>query len=457
MVKYVGSLAVYPARTVVLGYILLIAVGGLCLTLPMSGAGGRDPIRLIDGIFTATSATCVTGLASRSIGNDFSLTGQVLVMALAQIGGIGIMTITTLATLSFGSAETLRARSVLSETLGLGGLDSWGILRQILLVTFTLETLGALLLCARFYADMPLEKAFYFGVFHSIMAFCNAGFGLYDDNLCRYVGDVTVNLTIVGLLVLGGIGFPTYEDARRLFSSRNRVDWHQLRMQTKVVITMAAVLLVGGAIMILILEWNKTMADLPIHQRFLAAIFQAATPRTAGFNTLPIEKMSEATLFVIILLMFIGASPCSTGGGVKTSTVACVIYSSLSRMRGEAEVTIYRRTLPSDLIERAIAIILLYLFVCTLGIVLLLMTEAANPKLASSPSLFRDCTFEAFSALGTVGLSTGITGKLSDMGKIVLIILMYIGRIGPITLAVFVSREVRHRRVEYAKENLLIG
>ncbi len=457
MAKYVGSLAAYPARTVVLGFMAIILVGAIGLTLPISGVGGREPIRFIDALFTSTSATCVTGLASRSIGNDFSFIGQILVVVLAQIGGIGIMTITTLATLSFGTGDTLRARTVLSETLGLGGLDSWGILKRILSVTFMVEAIGALLLCARFYADMPLPSAFYHGVFHSVMAFCNAGFGLADDNLCKYVGDPTVNFTVIGLLVLGGIGFPTYEDIRRLFDRRLRIHYHHLRMQTKVVLVMAGVLLAGGTVMILVLEWNNTMRDLPYHERVLAAFFQSATPRTAGFNTLPIDKMSEATLFVIILLMFIGASPCSTGGGVKTSTVACVIFNSISRMRGDAEVTIFRRTLPVELIERAIAIILLYLFVCTTGIVLLLMTESANPLLGKSPSLFRDCTFEAFSALGTVGLSTGVTGKLSDAGKIVLIILMYIGRIGPITLAVFISREVRHRRVEYAKENLLIG
>jgi trk system potassium uptake protein TrkH len=457
MAKYVGSLAAYPARTVVLGYVLLILVGGIALTVPVSGAADKDPISLIDGIFTATSATCVTGLASRSIGQDFSLTGQWIVIALAQIGGIGIMTITTFATMSFGNADTLRARSVLSETLGLGGLDSWGILKRILLVTFTLEAIGALLLGARFYADMPIGQAFYFGLFHSVMAFCNAGFGLYEDNLCQYVGDLTVNLTVIALLVLGGLGFPTYEDLRRLVSARHKTNWHHLRVQTKVVLLMAGALLGGGTIMVLILEWNQTMASLPIHQRVLAAFFQAATPRTAGFNTLPIGGMNDATLFVLILLMFIGASPCSTGGGVKTSTVACLLFSSVARIRGDQEVTIFRRTLPYELIERAIAIILLYLFVCTTGIVLLLITEANNPELMKSPSLFRDCTFEAFSALGTVGLSTGITCKLSVAGKIVLIILMYMGRIGPITLAVFISREVRHRRIEYAKENLLIG
>jgi trk system potassium uptake protein TrkH len=457
MVRYVGSLAAYSARTVTLGYFFLIIAGGSLLALPISWGNPSQPISFIDGVFTATSATCVTGLSVRSTGNDFSLFGQWVILVLIQIGGIGIMTITTLATLTFGTQESLRARTVLADTLGLGGLSAADILKRILGVTFAVEFIGAALLAARFLSEMPLSQAVYFGVFHSVSAFNNAGFGLLDNNLCNYVTDFPVSLTISFLIILGGIGYPTYDDIRRNLTSKHRFDWLYLRLQTKVVILSTSILLVGGTVFILALEWSNTLEPYSPAEKVLAAFFQSVTTRTAGFNTLRIEQLTTATLFLMILLMAVGAAPCSTGGGMKVSTVATLVCNAWSRIRGYAEVTVLRRTIATDLVSKATTFTLLYLVVCTVGMTLLLLVETNNVEHGKTRFDFMDYTFEAFSALGTVGLSTGVTPNLSSLGKIVIILLMYVGRIGPITLAVVISREVRHRRVEYAKESLLIG
>lgn len=461
MSRYLGSLASYPARTVVFGYMAMIVVGGAVLSLPVSHAKADAPVSFLDAIFTATSATCVTGLSVRSIGNDFTLFGQIVILVLVQIGGIGIMTITTMATLTLGSSESMRQRNTLAETLGLAGMTSGQILRRILWVTFIIEFMGMLILWTRFAfdTDKTLLQAGYFALFHSVAAFCNAGFGLYDDNLCRYVGDPTINLSIMALIILGGIGFPTIEDVLKNLRSARGFHWSQLRLQSKVVILGTGILLGVGTVVILSFEWNNALSEKAAPQAVLAAAFQSTTPRTAGFNTLDIRSLTEATLFAMILLMIIGTAPCSTGGGAKISTVGLVVLNAWCRIRGRGETTIFRRTLDRELVGRATALLLLYLTVATIGILLLLAFESRDIVHTEGNNVFMNCAFEAFSALGTVGLTaTKGTGEFfSPAGKIVLILLMYIGRIGPISLAIVVSRETRARHTEYAREGLLIG
>lgn len=461
MTKYLGSLAAYPARRVAVGYLLLIGVGTALLAMPISHAKTSEPIRLLDAVFTATSATCVTGLTIRSTGNDFSLFGQIVILGLLQIGGIGIMTITTLASVTFWAGESVRQRAALAETLGLAGLTSGQILRRILLVTVCIEAVGAAALWIRFSfeTDSTLAQSGYSAVFHSISAFCNAGFGLHDDSLCRYVGDPVVNATIILLIIVGGLGYPTIEDMRRNLRGPRGLRWSNLRLQSKVVLAGTAILLVVGTLVILLLEWNHSLEKRSIPEALLAAAFQATTPRTAGFNTLEIPSLTETTLFVMILLMIVGGAPCSTAGGAKISTVGLVVLNAWCRIRGRSETTVFRRTLERDLVGRATALVLLYLTVATMGILLLLTFESRDIVHRLGGNVFMNCVFEAFSALGTVGLSasTGTGEFFSAPGKIVLILLMYIGRIGPISLAIVISRETRAKHTEYAREGLLIG
>jgi trk system potassium uptake protein TrkH len=457
MSKYLGSLASYPARTVAAGYLATIVVGGALLSMPFSSADPDRPISVLDGLFTATSATCVTGLCARSTEKDFSLVGQWIILGLFQAGGVGIMTLSTLATMTFWSGESIRHRTALSETVGLAGLSSGAVVRRILLATATLEAAGATILFLRMLPRAAPLDAAYFAVFHSVSAFCNAGFALSDGSLCEYVGDFAVNGVVMTLLVLGGLGFPVLEDLWRGVRSPRGFRWEALRLQSKVVLSTAAVLLIGGALAIGALEWNHSFRSLSSPTAVLASLFQSATTRTAGFNTVEISNLAEATLFVMILLMVVGGAPCSTAGGAKTSTVALVALSAWCRIRGRRETTVFKRTLDRDLVARATAVVLLYLTVAAVGVALLLAAEARRVPHEAAGNRFMQCVFEAFSALGTVGLSTGLTGELSPMGKIVVIGLMYVGRIGPISLALAISRETQARRIEYAKENLLIG
>ena len=286
MPTFIGSLAQHPARVSVAWYASTITLGAVLLAQPFCQTSAERPVSLLDAYFTATSATCVTGLTVRSTGNDFSLLGQAVILLLIQIGGIGIMTVTTFVTFQLGARQSLRARAVLAETLGAGhATDLRGVLRGVLLWTAAIEAVGAGLLFLRFWWDYPAATAAWHAVFHAVSAFGNAGFGLLDDNLIGYQGDPLVNLTIIGLIVSGGIGFPVLLDITRAWRGEHGRLWDRLMLHSKIMLVGTALLLAGGTAAVLLLEWNGVLAGMPLPRRLLAALFQSTTCRTAGFNT----------------------------------------------------------------------------------------------------------------------------------------------------------------------------
>jgi trk system potassium uptake protein len=456
MAQLTGSLTSYPARVSFTAYVLAILVGGFLLTLPVARQPDRLPITLVDGLFTATSACCVTGLTVRSTLNDFSLFGQGVILVLIQLGGLGIMTITTLASFQIGGQATLRQRAMIADTLGIkSGRDLRWVAGAVLLTVLIAEFLGFVLMCwATWSYGSPLE-VIWRALFHSISAFCNAGFALSDDSLTRYGSSVPVNLVICSLVIVGGIGFPVIFDiGTRL--RRRRDFWSRLSIQTKLMLIGTTWLLAIGAVSFWLLEWDEALARETLTTRILMGLFHSTTCRTAGFNTVDYAALASPTLFLTIILMAIGAGPCSTGGGFKVSTLMTLVVSSWTSFRGLPRANVFKRTIPATAVRRATATALLFGSVGIVALVVLLTVESRG-LVASRPRWFLEALFECISALATVGLSTGITASLTDPGKGVLMALMLIGRLGPITAAVALVRQRQPYQPEYLEEEPLVG
>lgn len=458
MPKFVGRVSRYPARSLFLWYVLLIVCGGLLLSHPICATRDAEPVAAIDAFFTATSASCVTGLATVSTGNDFSFIGQVLILLLIQLGGIGIITVTTYVTLSWRGRESVRHRATLAETLGAGGAENIRVLlREILAITFLFEGVGFLILFVRFLFDMPWGAALWSALFHSVSAFCNAGFSLWDDSLTRYQSDPVVNATIMALIVVGGIGYPVMRDLYRNWKRPEGIRWRRLQLHTKLVLAGTALLITLGAVAILMIEWDNVLADRPLGERVLVAVFHSVSARTAGFNTVDIAQLTNATLFILVLLMYVGASPGSAGGGFKVSTFMVLALHAWSKLRGRGSVRAFGRNIPGDVISQSTATVLLFAFIGTVGLALLLVVEEADVPHNRSTGEFLDALFEVVSAQATVGLSTGFTYDLSPGGKLLIMLLMFIGRIGPITLVAILTLDQRRELLKYPDEPVLIG
>ena len=454
--QFTGSLVSYPARVSFTAYGLAILLGGVVLTLPVSRAEGRPPITLVDGIFTATSACCVTGLTVRSTLHDFSTVGQIVILALIQLGGLGIMTLTTLVAFQLGGQATLHQRAVISETLGVRtGLDLRWLTAAVLATVFAVEAVGFACLLASTWGSADPGRLAWHALFHSVSAFCNAGFALGDDNLMPFAANAGVNLAICGLVIVGGLGFPVIFDIFTRVRRREAV-WSRIHLQSKLMLIGTCGLLAFGAGTFWLLEWNDAIAGRPLGTKLLAGLFHSTTCRTAGFNTVDYAGLSNATLFLTIILMAIGAGPCSTGGGFKVSTFMTLLVRGWSSFRGLRNANFFRRTIPPSAVERATVTALLFAVLAIAALVAVLVVETAG-TLTGRPRWFLEALFECISALGTVGLSTGITPLLSDPGKLVLVGLMLAGRLGPITVAVALSREQRPYQPTYPEEAPLIG
>ena len=435
-----------PSRVLVFGFAGVILFGALLLTLPQATQDGLA-LPFLNAAFTATSAVCVTGLVVVDTASTFTLFGQWVILFLIQVGGLGFMTFATLFAMLLGRKITLKERLLLQEALNQVSVE--GIVRltkSILKISFAIEALGALILTLRWYSDFGWSKALYYGVFHSISAFNNAGFDLFGNfsSLTAFVGDPTVNITIMFLIICGGIGFIVLAD---LLGPRKK-----FRLHTKIVLQVSVALILLGAVFILIMEFTnpKTLGPLPFGTKVLAAFFQSVSPRTAGFNTINLAGMHDTTLLSMIVLMFIGASPGGTGGGIKTTTFISIVLSVFSTYRSDPHVVLEGRTLPKDVIQKAWAIttsaaILIFL-------ILSILSYTENSDLLT-------VLFEVTSAFGTVGLTLGITPILSSAGKMAIILTMFIGRVGPLTLAFVLSqkkaKQVAH--VKYPDERILIG
>lgn len=458
VVRLVGSLSTHPARVSFTWYAAAVVAGAALLAQSMCHAPGREPITAIDAVFTATSATCVTGLTVRSTGGDLSWLGQLVVLALIELGGVGIITVTTFVTLTMGARQSLHRRSLLADALGAGAEpDLRWVLTRVIRFTLLFEGAGALLLAARFAFDRPAVEALWHAVFHSVSAFCNAGFSLYDDSLVRFQNDLVVNVTVMGLVIVGGIGYPVMIDLSRHGRGPWIDRWHGLTLHSKMMLIGTGVLIALGSLTFVTLEWDGALEGMPWPRRFLVAVFHSVTCRTAGFNTVGMGELTNATLFLSILLMLVGAGPCSTGGGFKVTTLAVLVLRGWATICGSPQVHVNRRTVPQRTTDRAITTALLFAVVVIVALMCLLMLEQSAESHLQSEALFLDGMFEVVSAVGTVGLSVGMTPNLNTASKAIIIALMFIGRLGPITVFAALSRAQREDSIEYAREELLIG
>lgn len=458
MPKMASSLTRYPARVTTLSFLALILLGTLLLVMPFCSVAGRPPISFLDALFTSTSAVCVTGLSVRSTIDDFSVIGQIVILFLIQLGGIGIMTITTLLVLLLGGRSGLRHQAVIAETLGAGGkTDVRTILRSVILTAGTIELIGVVLLWIRFSFDMHWLRALWYAMFHAVSAFCNAGFALWNDSLIAYQDDWVVNGVICGLIVLGGLGFPVLLDAWGKMCWRKPWAWESLQLHSKITLLGTVFLVVFGYVTFTILEWDNALAEASWSGKILIPMFQSVTCRTAGFNSIDLNDLTNASLFVSILLMAIGGSTCSTAGGIKVSTIALLVMHATRRFQGYTSVSYFRRTIPQASVERAMASTLVFFTAAITACLLLMMIEQSGQSHGSHQDSFLDAMFEVTSALATVGLSTGITPSLSAPGKIVIVLLMFLGRLGPVSVMAALSRTRRPPKIEYASEELLLG
>lgn len=434
-------------RIILTGFAAIILIGAILLALPVSSTHGTS-IGFLDALFTATSAVCVTGLVVLDTGTNFTLFGQIVIMILIQIGGLGFMTFGVLVAIVLGKKISLKERLLIQQSTN--SLSVQGVVRLsigILISALIIEACAASLLAIRWFGEMGVARAIYYGIFHSISSFNNAGFALWSDSLSRYVGDPLVNIVITSLFILGGIGFMVILD---LYNKRK---WAAFSLNTKVVLITTGILSLIGFLFVFVIEcFNpQTFGDLSWSERLWAGYFQGVVPRTAGFNTIDIGGMMPASQLFIIFLMFVGASSGSTGGGIKTNTFAVLYLTVVMVVKGRDDLNILKKRLPNELILRALAVIILSLSVVITSTFLLILTEHSMQK------NFMEVLFEVTSAFGTVGLSMGLTPELSPIGKCIIIITMYIGRLGPLMLFFAMSQRSARKKFRYPEEKVLIG
>jgi trk system potassium uptake protein TrkH len=448
---------IHPSVLLATSFAAAILIGGVVLSLPVSGGQGR--VGFLDALFTSTSATCVTGLVVVDTGTAYSRVGQLVILGLIQAGGLGIMTFAIFFTLLLGRSISFQDRMVIQDSLHHSPTSELrSLVRYILGFTLAVETAGALLLFLRWRSDFSDGRALYLGFFHAISAFCNAGFSPLRDNLMGYRGDTLVNLVITGLIVVGGLGFLVNMELRdNVIAFWRRRRRESLSLHSKLALTVTAWLLLAGTVAFLAIEWDNLLRDLPSGQKLLASWFQAVTPRTAGFNTLDYGRATTATLFVTVLLMFVGASPGSTGGGIKTTSLGLLVGLMRARWAGRGRAMLFRRTVPHAVMDRALTLSLLSGALIVAAVLALLLTEQGSNPHATAEPRFIQLLFESVSAFGTVGLSTGITHTLTPLGKIIIILLMYVGRVGPLTIALAAGRRREKGRFRYAEENVMVG
>ena len=435
-----------------MGFLLLIILGALLLSLPCASAAGRS-IGALNGIFTATSAVCVTGLIVVDTGKVFSLFGQVVLLLLIQTGGLGFMAFATMAMAALGRRITLKERLLIQKSYSTGTLS--GLVRIICwygLLAALVELSGAALLSVRFVRMYGWVRGCWYGIWHAVSAFCNAGFDLFGsyESLMPFATDPLVLITLALLVVIGGLGFSVISEALA-----NRLKWRGLSLHARLVLLSTAVLLAAGTVAFLLLEWGnaQTLGRFDAHAvRVLNAFFQSVTMRTAGFNSVDLSAMTDGSKLVSVMLMMIGASSASTGGGMKTTTVVLLLLSAWAVISGRAETAVMGRRIPRDLILRALAVAMVTLLICLGATLALTVTEGGEPA-------FIDLLFEAASAVATVGVSSAGTSGLSSAGRMILIPVMYIGRVGPLTLAFALAkrRGSRGGGLRFPEERVMIG
>ena len=445
-----------PHRLIFLSFATAIVVGTIALRV--EGSLSAMPLAWTDALFTATSATCVTGLVVKDTGSDFSLGGQLIILALIQLGGLGILTLSSWFLLLLGRRPSLSGQTALTESFGLPAhLTLRRLLMRAIVYTLAVETVGAVLLFARFVAIYSPKRAAYLAVFHSISAFCNAGFGLFSNSLEDFANDPWINAVFIALIALGGLGFYVLEEIRAAAVSRWRGRPWRWSLHTRVVLATSVALIAVGAAAIFILESLGTHVATAWHARLMPALFQSVTARTAGFNTVDIDQLTNGTISILLLLMFIGASPGSTGGGIKTTTFAILGALVVARWRGRSDAEIAGRRIPADLVAKALAVTIAFLVGILLCVLILQVTELGGRPHSEVRGEFLELLFETVSAFGTVGLSLGVTPTLSTAGKLVIVLAMLVGRLGPLSFALTLIGERRRLAYRFPEERILIG
>mgnify|MGYP001086827049 CR=1 FL=1 len=443
---------VNPAQAMAGSFAVMIFVGTVLLAQPWAAVPGKQ-LRFVEALFTATSATCVTGLTVRPPG-DFTVAGQLVILSLVQVGGLGVMTFGLFFALLLGGRLTLFGRKlVMSSFAGEPWEDFWPLLRAVFAATLLVEATGGMLLALAFWPQMG-PRAVPWGFFHAVSAFCNAGFGLHPDSLAPWRGNELVILTVGALILCGGIGFlPLAEVWERWRSSQRR----PLSLHSRLVLVTTGVLLLAGWVGFALLEWGNVLAPLPWTEKLLAVWFAGITPRTAGFATVDYGALSPATMVFTMVLMFVGASPGSTGGGIKTTTAAVLFALVLARVRSHRKATALGRRFSADTLGAAVSLTLLAAAFLVAGVLGVSLAEHGfRGGLEAQTSFLREA-FDVVSAFGTVGLSTGITPSLKPASWLVLVLVMYVGRIGPLTLSVALLGRPPQPEPELAEEAVMVG
>jgi len=454
----INNIFFHPARIMIFTFAMGILIGGSLLRLPISSVG--HPVSWIDAFFTATSALCVTGLTVRDTGIQYSNFGQGVILALMQIGGLGITMYSSFFMLLFGKSLSFRDRFMAKESLlgEISYLNLFSLVKNIIVITFILESIAALVLMIRFSADMPIKAAVKFGVFHAVSAYCNAGFSLFPENLLGYSHDMVINIVIMTLIVLGGIGFPVlYELMHKFFNNRKR-EFSRMSLHCRITLITTGCLIISGAVLLYFFEMLS-----PAHPNgingitMMQALFQSITARTAGFNTVDISKLNNPSIFILIMLMFIGASPASAGGGIKTTTFAIFLALIRARLVGREKVEVFKRTLPNEIVFKSLTLLVGSMILIIFFNIILQITETRFIPHNEIAGSFLETLFETTSAFATVGLSMGLTPNLTFGGKLAIMLLMFIGRVGPLTFAVALSFKTVTRKYEYPEDSAMVG
>lgn len=433
-------------KVVGIGFALLILAGAILLSMPFATKTGG--ISFVDALFTSASASCVTGLVVFDTYTQFTLFGQIIILLLIQIGGLGFMMVAILFSMMVGRRIGLRERSLLMESVS--ALNIGGIVRltkRALIFTALVESIGAIILSTRFIPLFGTARGIWFSIFHSVSAFCNAGFDLMGirtpgSSLTRFVSDPVVSITIPFLIIFGGMGFFLWNDL-----IEKKFHFKKFRLHTKIMLSATVILIVGGTILFFLLEYNHAFAGLPLKGKVLAAFFQSVTPRTAGFNTVDLTKLSGGGNILTIVLMIVGAGSGSTGGGLKVTTSAVLLLHMWSYVKGYEGIDIFGRRVDPDAVKKAAANIASYLLVGVAGCMVI----------AASGFGALESIFEAFSALGTVGLTLGITSSLTVIPQLVVTFMMYFGRVGSMTVAMAVTEGRVKEHLGNIKENIIVG
>ncbi|UCF30233.1 MAG: potassium transporter [bacterium] len=445
-----------PGQALILYYATAILAGAAALSLPIASKG--PPLSFIDALFTATSAQCVTGLTVVDTGAGLTLFGQFVVLLLIQLGGLGITTFSVYLFFFLRLGVGVHGRWMIQETLLHTPVSSLReLITEIIKMALIIEGAGAVVLCAVFIPDLGPGMGAFTALFHSVSAFCNAGFSLFTDSLTGYRKDAVMNLTIMTLIVLGGIGFLVIREAKDLFLHRGPGRRPKLSLHSSIVLWTTAVLILGGAVMIGVMERNYSLAGAGLREGALTALFQSVTARTAGFNTIDMNLLRVSTLLLVVFLMFVGASPGSAGGGIKTTSLALFVAILASRLKGIPHTNVFRRTVSEETVTRVLALVMLAIMVVGTALFALLLVQHPGTSARQSGDIFLQYFFETVSAFATVGLTMGATAKLNAGGKIIIIALMFVGRIGLLTVAFTIAKRLSPIAPRYAEENIMVG